>query len=228
MGVNTGIADVHNLVWKICAVQEGWAANELLETFELERRPVAVANARQSALNQLKLLLRAFAPSASDEDLIRKPELNAKLQEAIKDNSDHFDSINLQIGYVYGSESNQPCDVYIPKCVPGSRLPHAWITQGERTLSTLDLINGKAFVLLVTSEFLHKLQSKEWRPTSVSAPLTIYEAGKYFNVESDEWMRITNLRDGISAVLVRPDGHVVCCAKTPEEVESALLKLLQG
>lgn len=39
-GMNTGIQDAHNLGWKLAAVANG-AAPALLETYEVERRPVA-------------------------------------------------------------------------------------------------------------------------------------------------------------------------------------------
>jgi 2-polyprenyl-6-methoxyphenol hydroxylase-like FAD-dependent oxidoreductase len=49
-GSNVGYQDAHNLAWKLAAVLEGWAGAELLDTFDLERRPVAEATAEQSLL----------------------------------------------------------------------------------------------------------------------------------------------------------------------------------
>jgi 2-polyprenyl-6-methoxyphenol hydroxylase-like FAD-dependent oxidoreductase len=45
MGLNSGVQDVHNLVWKLAAVAQGTAADSLLDTYEEERRPVARRNA---------------------------------------------------------------------------------------------------------------------------------------------------------------------------------------
>ena len=56
MGLNTGIADIHNLAWKLGAVHRGWATEALLDTYEAERRPVAERNASVSLDNALKLL----------------------------------------------------------------------------------------------------------------------------------------------------------------------------
>lgn len=39
LGMTGGIADAHNLVWKLAAVLHGWADPELLETHDVERRP---------------------------------------------------------------------------------------------------------------------------------------------------------------------------------------------
>ena len=44
-GMNTGIADGHNLGWKLAWVVRGWAAKSLLDSYEPERAPVGRANA---------------------------------------------------------------------------------------------------------------------------------------------------------------------------------------
>ncbi len=56
LGLNTGVQDAHNLVWKIAALERGWAGAGLLDTYELERRPVAQYNAEQSLANALRLI----------------------------------------------------------------------------------------------------------------------------------------------------------------------------
>ncbi|KAL3460210.1 FAD binding domain-containing protein [Aspergillus heterothallicus] len=56
LGVNTRIANAHNLIWKLHAVCLGQADAGLLKTYGSERRPVAVANAMQSTRNQQALM----------------------------------------------------------------------------------------------------------------------------------------------------------------------------
>lgn len=41
-GMNTGIQDAHNLGWKLAAVVKGGVSSTLLDSYEAERRPVAV------------------------------------------------------------------------------------------------------------------------------------------------------------------------------------------
>ncbi len=41
LGGNTGVADAHNLAWKLAAVCDGRAEPELLDTYESERQPIA-------------------------------------------------------------------------------------------------------------------------------------------------------------------------------------------
>lgn len=48
-GLNTAIADANDLGWKLGWVMRGWAGEELLDSYEAERRPVAEHNAARSA-----------------------------------------------------------------------------------------------------------------------------------------------------------------------------------
>jgi 2-polyprenyl-6-methoxyphenol hydroxylase-like FAD-dependent oxidoreductase len=47
-GMNTAIADGHDLGWKLGWVLKGWASEDLLDTYEAERRPVASHNLQRS------------------------------------------------------------------------------------------------------------------------------------------------------------------------------------
>jgi 2-polyprenyl-6-methoxyphenol hydroxylase-like FAD-dependent oxidoreductase len=47
-GMNTAIADGYDLGWKLGWVLKGWAGDELLDTYEAERRPVVAHNAKRS------------------------------------------------------------------------------------------------------------------------------------------------------------------------------------
>ena len=47
-GMNTAIRDGRDLGWKLAWVLEGWAGNELLDSYERERRPVAEHNMERS------------------------------------------------------------------------------------------------------------------------------------------------------------------------------------
>ena len=48
-GMNTAIADGHDLGWKLGWMLHGWAGADLLDTYETERRPVAAHNVERSA-----------------------------------------------------------------------------------------------------------------------------------------------------------------------------------
>ncbi|CAN8291249.1 unnamed protein product [Cochlearia groenlandica] len=50
-GMNTGIQDAHNLAWKIAALVQGSAKPSILDTYETERRPIALFNTSLSIQN---------------------------------------------------------------------------------------------------------------------------------------------------------------------------------
>jgi putative polyketide hydroxylase len=47
-GLNTALLSGHDLGWKLAWVHRGWAGEELLDTYEAERRPVAEHNVARS------------------------------------------------------------------------------------------------------------------------------------------------------------------------------------
>ncbi|MEO0626818.1 MAG: FAD-dependent monooxygenase [Bacteroidota bacterium] len=56
LGMNTGIADSHNVAWKIHAVLTGIAPIEFLDTYQTERRPIAAQNTEESLRNFHKIM----------------------------------------------------------------------------------------------------------------------------------------------------------------------------
>src|SRR5215470_4979398 len=60
LGMNTGVQDAVDLGWKLEAVLRGWGGPNLLRSYEIERRPVAVRNVSASTEN----LKRMLAPRA--------------------------------------------------------------------------------------------------------------------------------------------------------------------
>ncbi|KAF7531753.1 hypothetical protein G7054_g8581 [Neopestalotiopsis clavispora] len=97
------------------------------------------------------------------------------IEREVEGQREHFDNLELHIGYVYGSkEVPAHASHYKAKYVPGARLPHAWISLKEsskpdtfqpldvsyvkewtaedvaaRQASTLDLCSHDAFTLIV-------------------------------------------------------------------------------
>ncbi|KAL2846458.1 FAD binding domain-containing protein [Aspergillus pseudoustus] len=255
LGVNTGIADAHNLVWKIAAVEKGWTkrgrrgANgingsvvngnssssnaSLLASYHAERRPIAVANARQSVKNQVKLFKLKAAlrgPPEVGEDAYGawKQRLDAELEN----NREHFDSINLQIGYVYADKEAQsapPCDCYIPSGVPGARLPHTWVSplRGENgnskgRVSVLDLVDGTSFALFVGAGDWDGLDALDKSPV----PIRVLRLGVDFEVADPSWLDVVGLSGDGKGLLVRPDQHILGSVRGVADVEALLEGLL--
>ncbi|MFV8165278.1 FAD-dependent oxidoreductase [Mycobacterium sp. 134] len=71
-GLNTGIADVHNLAWKLAWVLANRADNALLDTYELDRRPEGLVACTDSVANfdgVFEVLAAVGVPSAAARSL---------------------------------------------------------------------------------------------------------------------------------------------------------------
>jgi len=55
LGMNSGIGDAQNLCWKLAWVIKGIASEHLLDSYEMERRPVIELNSRESLRNFRKI-----------------------------------------------------------------------------------------------------------------------------------------------------------------------------
>jgi putative polyketide hydroxylase len=185
---NTGIADAHNLSWKLAAVLQSYASDDLLNTYEQERKPVAVRNARQARLRTDIRTLFGIETERNRDDL-----------------GQILDIGTLHMLYRYDATGN---DQFVPSlCAqPGTRFPHVWIEhQGERK-SSLDLF-GKNYTLLLGCEA--KEESVAPLGLSATTPVTVYRNSVDFQIEDGEstWEELTQLT-AVEAVLVRPDGFV--------------------
>lgn len=70
-GINTGVQDVHNLIWKLRAVVDGMASESLLDSYEIERKPVAEANCARSIANQEEMDAINEAVALRSKDMAR-------------------------------------------------------------------------------------------------------------------------------------------------------------
>ncbi len=129
---NGGIADAHNLAWKLAAVHKGQALPELLDSYERERRPLAVRYCEQ-ALLRTDFEARFGIRTAANEAAFARWQ----------------DSGALLMRYRYPSSSlptsHEPVERLCGQT--GTRFPHAWIKRGAEQLSTLDFFSEE-YVLL--------------------------------------------------------------------------------
>lgn len=230
LGLNTGIADAHNLCWKLARVLEGTAHDALLDTYQTERRPVAQINTTQSLENAstlLHLLGALFAgegPEADAHFQARKaaPEDFSEIAEAIEMQRTHFDSFNLQIGYRYTSDAlidpapqaisaEVSTSHYTPTYEVGVRLPHWWIEGAGECKSSHSLLSPTSFTLLVGAGGLSLFDTEE----KITRPFSLLAEGRDFRSASPNWEARTGL-GATGALLVRPDGHIAWrCEELP-------------
>lgn len=220
LGLNTGVQDVHNLCWKIAAVAAGEAADALLDSYGSERKPVAAYNAEQSLANAMRIfevpmaMGTAAAPDearANFDAMLADPARRAEVSAAIANQAEHFDMLGLQLGYRYDDGAIlddgradpapvNPVRQYVPSSRPGSRLPHGWVQQDGRRVSTLDLVASRGFTLLVG-------EASPWAGLASTAQLQVVVWGREV-VDPDGWWNSIAALGKDGALLVRPDQHV--------------------
>lgn len=123
--MNAGIADAHNLAWKLAYVLRGEAGPELLESYHAERHPVALMTMEQARLR------------------FDEPSLHwGKDMAAARKAAGTINAPVVHPGYRYGgAELPSTEDVVLDlDGSPGSRLPHMWVADG---VSTLDLVGSQ-------------------------------------------------------------------------------------
>ena len=140
MGYNTAIEDAVNIGWKLAAVAKGQASPALLDSYEIERRPVALRNTRFAAGFADSIGLYTPSPAIESEG----PAGEAARARAGAYLEQHGRSEFTIPGFTFGARydgspvifedgSPSPPDiptVYVPSGKPGGRAPHAWQADG--------------------------------------------------------------------------------------------------
>jgi putative polyketide hydroxylase len=177
-GLNTGVADAHNLAWKLAAVHHGEAGAGLLDTYAQEREPVAAATLDQA--------MRRLAD----------PQLHwgrGAEADAARAAAGVWAAPVVHLGQRYDSAAVVDPRPELPSTVdlavaldgsPGSRVPHTWIDG----VSTLDLVASQWTLLAGAA-------GDRWLAAAADVGLPAHQI-------SAPWLS----DDG--ALLVRPDAIV--------------------
>ncbi|MCY1238364.1 3-(3-hydroxy-phenyl)propionate/3-hydroxycinnamic acid hydroxylase [compost metagenome] len=202
-GANTGVGDAVDLGWKLSAVLNGWGGSGLLDSYEAERRPIAVRNVNEAANNRVldgRIAADGLLDDASEQGEAARREAENRIH-ALR--LREFSTQGVQLGYRYRQSplcvsdgSLEPPDdhmVYQPSTWPGSRAPHAWLEDGR---STLDLF-GRSFVLL---RFDGSAQATPFQAAAEQRGVPFCEVPLASSSIASLYER--------RYVLVRPDGHV--------------------
>jgi len=203
MGMNTGMQEVLDLGWKLKGAIEGWAGERLLDSYGIERRPIAARNLAFSTRN-FNAWKDVPDPRAMCDDTAEGARVRELTGQRLAESTRvEWESLGLQIGHRYDDspicvpDGSPPTpddhSIYVPTARPGSRAPHAWLPVGR---STLDLF-GPGFTLLI---FDPKLSGSALQDAAARCGLPL-------QVERISDPEIANLYES-NFVLVRPDGHV--------------------
>jgi putative polyketide hydroxylase len=216
LGGNTGIAEAHNLAWKLAAVLRGEAGVALLATYDAERRPLADYTAEQVAL-------------LSEQ---RQSEGSAGITVDLT-------SVNAGYRYGVGAIVQEAGDEHLPlaqrpdqwKGQPGTHAPYLVLEREGKPISTLDLF-GSHFVLLVGPDGEHWKAAAQSTKEALHLSLDSYQIGGEAGDLIDAGNTFCDAY-GITAtgaVIVRPDGFIGwrsrAAGETKQETEQALMQAL--
>jgi hypothetical protein len=141
LGYNTAAEDAVNLAWKLATAVRGLQPTALLDSYEIERRPLAVRNtgyARHFADSVGLFPARAVLEEDSPEGEAARREASLHLNAHVRL---EFDIPGVTFGGRYDrsplivAESGLPPadepNHYVPTACPGGRPPHAWLEDGR-------------------------------------------------------------------------------------------------
>lgn len=219
-GMNLGIGDSVDLGWKLAACLQGWAGPRLLDSYELERRPVH-RRVLDSSTENMSHLSAQFAAPELTEDSPRGAEARARASIAIdQQKTPEFRSLGLVLGSLYANSPIIATDAadppaasitdYRPSGYPGALAPHGWLADGR---SLYDLF-GLGFTLLALRETTED-ETSAVRSAAARSNVPIEVA----SVSDD---RLQDLY-GAPFALIRPDQHVAWRGERIDSLDEVLM-----
>jgi 2-polyprenyl-6-methoxyphenol hydroxylase-like FAD-dependent oxidoreductase len=203
-GMNTGIADAHDLAWKLAATFQGWGGPGLLAAYEAERLPIGIRNraAAGNAAFQFAAWFPAWDPSfASDAASPRRTEFVALAERQARK---LYQVEGIELGYRYvdspicwpepGGPDPDLAERYEPTTWTGARLPHVWLSDGAALHDRI----GAGYTLLQLGPTEHEVQGFQRAARELGVPFDVLRV-------TDRHVREIYDRD---LLLVRPDLHV--------------------
>jgi 2-polyprenyl-6-methoxyphenol hydroxylase-like FAD-dependent oxidoreductase len=153
-GMNTGIDDSSNLAWKLAAVLQGWGGPRLLDSYEVERKPIGCRNTGASR-KYASRMHDAVVPDEVERDGPQGEAARRAASELSYVRKNHFvrpeeqDGVGVQLGSRYDgspiiiADGEPPPDIfpesydeYVPSGLPGGRAPHLWLDESPGWNST--------------------------------------------------------------------------------------------
>ena len=226
-GMNTGVGDAVDLGWKLAAMLQGWGGPKLIDSYTLERKPIAMINVNEAAEMRASFDNQTpFSPRIEEDSeegkLLREKARVAILRTRAKEFQ--HDSAGIELGYRYEnspicvSDGTSPPaldhGLYVPSTWPGARAPHVWLKDGR---STLDLF-GRGFTLLVLSSIPTDTTGFTTAGTKIGLPLAVV------SLNESKIREIYERR----LVLVRPDGHVAWRGDSAPDNPAAIIDHVRG
>ncbi len=230
LGYNTAVEDAVNLGWKLAAVLKGQASPALLDSYGLERKPLAQRNtgyARQFA-DSIGLFdavpeLDDDTPAGQQARAVAGEHLNAHVRREFNVPGVTFGGRYDGSPVIVPDGSTPPPDAansYQPTACPGGRPPHAWLADGR---SLFDLF-GFEWTLLVLRD-----AAGDAAPATAGFEAAARSLGVDLKVVQPDAGQVPGLRALYEAplALIRPD-HIVAWRGISDADASKVLRQALG
>jgi len=200
-GGNTGVADAHNLAWKLAFATRGIAGPGLLDTYSAERRPISALTVEQA---YTRYALRVD-PSLPRDDLM--PPL---------------DDAAIELGAIYRSSAvysdatpeQQLDDPHARTWTVGARVPHVPLAGGENQVSTLDAASpGFALLAGHGHDLWRRAAGEAGESLGVAIAVKVVDPGS--RPGPTEPPAETAESGWTGAALIRPDGVIAWKPSVP-------------
>jgi len=223
LGYNTAVEDAVNLGWKLAAVLKGYAAESVLATYGLERKPAAVRNTNYARgfADSLGLFvpdpnIEATNPKGEEVRAIAGAYLEAHGRAEFNIPGVTFGTRYDDSPLVLSTGESPPPDQanhYEQTAIPGGRAPHLWLPDGTSIYDHF----GFDWTLIHFGLSQDTLASWSEQAASRGLPLSLYRS------DSTEAEALY----GADWVLIRPD-QVVAARGTRDASSAHLLSYLLG
>lgn len=237
LGSNTSIQDSFNLAWKLAMVVKGQAGPGLLDSYDIERAPIArqIVTRANKSIEEFGPIFKALGlldsvdpvkmqqnMDARCDDTDAAEQQRAAIRKAIAAKVYEFDAHGVEMNQRYSSNAvvtdsqSEPEFVkdaelhYQPTTWPGARLPHAWLFGRDGAkVSTLDLTGHGAFTILTGIGGESWADAAKVLSAEFGVTITVHKIGPRQTWQDlvGDWANLREIRDS-GAVLVRPDHHV--------------------
>lgn len=188
-GMNSGIQDSFNLAWKLAHVVRGEADAALLDSFELERRPVAAAIV---ASGDAAEALQAIAPGAGRE--LRDRELREAFADPESSHHEVVAETELDIDYA-GSPIVSGTSAVL---AAGARIPAA--------LQELLTVPGHNLVVAVTDRESHEAAEELLRAGIEEEVAAFFDDSAVLDVDAELAAELGVER--LAVLAIRPDQYL--------------------
>jgi 2-polyprenyl-6-methoxyphenol hydroxylase-like FAD-dependent oxidoreductase len=207
LGMNTGVGDALDLSWKLAATLQGWGGNNILSSYEIERRQIGDRNvgASRYASTGRRKWRSQYRANISDDTPEGQATRDSLARVATVEQRKTNEMIGAELGYRYADSpiiDNMPGGPehlfreYHPTTWPGARLPHVWLDDGT---PMQDRIPVDGFTLLRLAGAKANTSGLECALRDRGAPVAVLDV-------PDAAPRAIY---GYDFILLRPDMHIV-------------------